>query len=1522
MSDSPGVPVPVPAGGAPAGVVRLTVHPGEDVEVRGGVTVGELRAPLAALLRRPELHRAALEADGVPLGDGDVVGRRPLLAGATVRVAARSPGGAPEVPAAAADEVAVRAAWVLSRETGPAAGELAALRGPTTLAGGGARVRVRPDARRPGRVQVRRAPRARGAVSLVGPRTGTAADAGTPPGAGRRRRVGLLPRRWRPGAALVVGGTAYGLHRSGDVVAWLAPDPPATVASAPGTGVLAGAAVPVVGSLVLAATLRQPAYALFSLVGLLALVPQLVGLARRRRAARADGTAPAGSSAGGAAPGASAPPEPGSAPAALLARLVAAHQASDGAWRRATAAHASRARAGASGGLGEVGGVGTAAPQLPDGALAVRGPLEAVRAVARAVVVDLAAHGASVEVTGPGRAAWEWCRWLPGHAGGRLVVVDVVGGVGGVDGDGDGDAASALAEADAARRRGADVVLCLPGGATPPAWCRAVVTVHGDGRVRRVAPDGTDTVAPLVGVTPAWAERAARRLAGLGALRRGLADLSAPSGPPDPTGTGPTGDVDPTDPRLPAAVPLLGLLDGVASLGAAWRSASGWTVPLGVGVDGRPVELDLVADGPHLLVAGTTGAGKSELLQTLVLGLALRRSPADLALALVDFKGGASFGACGRLPHVVGQVTDLEPGLAGRALAGLRAELQRRERLLAAHGVADAADLPAGTVPRLVVVVDEFRALADDLPEFLPGLLRVAAQGRSLGVHLVLATQRPAGAVSADVRANVSARLALRVVDAADSHDVVDTGAAARIPVGTPGRAVLRVGAGAPVALQCAHAGGLPDDVGPVVRRATPWSRGSGPGVRAAPAPADRRRADPADVVTELVGAARSTAARLGLAPGTAPWLPPLPARARPGDADGADGADADLPPGALPLALGDDPARQRRVVVGWDPVQGHLAVIGRARSGRTTALLTLARAALERGWHVHALVPPAAAGTFAPLVAHPGFGTLAGPDDPRRAGRLLRVVSTSAPAEPSGRHGTPVLVVVDGVEELRSVLAGADRWDPLTTALAAGRAAFALTAEGATVGGVASRVGPRLVLLGTDKHADVVLGAPSELAGAGGPPGRGAWLGTDGALVCQVFLPALGAQDGWSSECGPLLPPPRLRPLPAAVHETDLASAGEARTPAPTEVVVGLGGDDAGPVALDAAAGALVVGPRGSGRTALLRLVARRLARTGRLGGVVARDRELLDDAAGVPSSDHAGAALRDLLARLDGAPGDAGVLVVDDLDVLAQTAPVEAEQLGALVAQGWAVVASATTTGALLAHRGVLAELRGRRTGVVLAPGERGSDEVLGAPLADAVDPGPPRPGRGALVRPGAVVPLQVALPGGPGSVVGGVDDRTGHDQEQHRRGDEHERDAARDGPERSGAQQRDADQTLQDLPRHDGRAPAPTPRPQGAGGREQDRRDAEEEHGEEEADRHRAGTAADELDQHRAGRDAEEHGLERDRAHDQAEGDRVRRRTGARRLGRDDSGGHHTPRYVRPGVSRQCDQGLTVHSGETSP
>ena len=220
---------------------------------------------------------------------------------------------------------------------------------------------------------------------------------------------------------------------------------------------------------------------------------------------------------------------------------------------------------------------------------------------------------------------------------------------------------------------------------------------------------------------------------------------------------------------------------------ALTRGTAGLCAPVGMDSEG-PLELDLVADGPHMLIGGTTGSGKSELLRSLVAGLALSADPDHLAFVLVDYKGGAAFDCCADLAHVAGLVTDLDDRLAERALRCLEAELRYREerlrrlgaedlaayRALTAAGPGSGGDLEAGPVevagggggdgplPRLVVVVDEFATLAAELPEFVHSLVGVGQRGRSLGVHLVLATQRPAGAVTEDIRANTSCRIALR----------------------------------------------------------------------------------------------------------------------------------------------------------------------------------------------------------------------------------------------------------------------------------------------------------------------------------------------------------------------------------------------------------------------------------------------------------------------------------------------------------------------------------------------------------------------------------------------------------------------------------------------------------------------------------------------------------------------------------------------------------------------------------------
>ena len=787
---------------------------------------------------------------------------------------------------------------------------------------------------------------------------------------------------------------------------------------------------------------------------------------------------------------------------------------------------------------------------------------------------------------------------------------------------------------------------------------------------------------------------------------------------------------DPTNPWLPNQVALTSLL------GRSPRDcvAPGtWWVPLGQGADGQVVGFDLVNDGPHLLIAGTTGSGKSAMLQSFILALAARHSPTELSLALVDFKGGASFGPCAGLPHVVGQVTDLDDGLASRALAGMRAELRYRKEVLARHSVADLRDLPPGTLPRLVLIIDEFRALAEDFPDLIPGLLRIAAQGRSLGVHLVLATQRSQGAVSPDVRANVSTRLALRVVDVADSHDLVGVDDAARIAADIPGRAVLRIGSTAPLALQCAFADAAQLPVSRVDKDSHP-----------AILPDSAHR-----LVSKIAESYPPDS------PWSAPWLPPLPMQV---SLSAVSPLACKSTTELLPFALGDSPASQTRTPIIWNPGRAHLAILGGASTGKTGTLETLAAVALMHGWHVHALVSVSDEPRFARFARHPNFGTLAGPGDVRRAKRLLHLLATSraGPADKGTRPRT--LVVCDDVEQLRLALAsgsGAGTTDPLLTALAVSEASFALAGSSANLSGLTTRCGPRLVLLSPDTAGDTLLGAPRTFTGrvGGDIPGRGVWLAGTEPLECQVATPAEFdelQQTASNPANTPNSPAPlRIVPLPTLVLPAEVRGH---------RSVIGIGGDQAEPVelAVNKLTGFLVAGPPGSGRSMTLRLLAKQCPAFERGSIFISRD-PLLNrtfatlDGTILPPSPAGLADLVDKLDALQPAGTNPPTVMLDDVDQLTFFDAGAIEKVAWLATEGAIrVVASTTTEAASLAHRGLLAYLRAARNGIVLHPDERGASDVFRTSLNDAEDPGVQVPGRGALVLNGHVTPVQLLAPG----------------------------------------------------------------------------------------------------------------------------------------------------------------------------
>ena len=229
----------------------------------------------------------------------------------------------------------------------------------------------------------------------------------------------------------------------------------------------------------------------------------------------------------------------------------------------------------------------------------------------------------------------------------------------------------------------------------------------------------------------------------------------------------------------------------------AWLAASGPTAPAVIGIrpDHRPLVIDLPRDGPHALVAGTTGSGKSVFLQTWCLALAASQPPDRLNLVLLDFKGGAGFGLLARLPHTVGCVTNLDLDRAVRALNGLQRELERRQRLVAKAGVGDTA-LMADPPARLVVVIDEFQALRQLLPDYLDRLTSLASQGRSLGMNLVACTQQTMGQVSAQMRANMNLGICLRVRDPLQSRELLGSSCATAIDPACPGLGFLEQGRG------------------------------------------------------------------------------------------------------------------------------------------------------------------------------------------------------------------------------------------------------------------------------------------------------------------------------------------------------------------------------------------------------------------------------------------------------------------------------------------------------------------------------------------------------------------------------------------------------------------------------------------------------------------------------------------------------------------------------------------------------
>ncbi|MCT2088308.1 FtsK/SpoIIIE domain-containing protein [Micrococcus terreus] len=346
----------------------------------------------------------------------------------------------------------------------------------------------------------------------------------------------------------------------------------------------------------------------------------------------------------------------------------------------------------------------------------------------------------------------------------------------------------------------------------------------------------------------------------------------------------------------------------------------------------EPTVLDLVADGPHVLVAGTTGSGKSELVLSLLMGLASRHGPAEVSFILLDFKGGSSFSVLDALPHTMSVETNLTGATSMRALDALSAELHRRERLFLDAHVPDypayRSRHPDQVLPRLIVAVDELRVLVDEHPQATSVLMRLAATGRSLGFHLLLATQRAQGAVGPEVRSNMGTVISLRTASEQESWDLVGSADAAAIPADEPGRAVMRRGGRPLERFRTARFAALSSTTA-----LRPWHPQS--------TEEDASVASWSELVEHVSTLCRSA----GLLRPEPVVLPGLPERwSAPASPDGQAPR-----PGEVPLGLVDEPRRRRQQVHVWRPFHdGPAAWIGTESGG----LPEVARALLDQMGH------------------------------------------------------------------------------------------------------------------------------------------------------------------------------------------------------------------------------------------------------------------------------------------------------------------------------------------------------------------------------------------------------------------------------------------------------------------------------------------------------------------------------------------------------------------------------------------
>ncbi|WP_022893903.1 FtsK/SpoIIIE domain-containing protein [Agromyces subbeticus] len=799
------------------------------------------------------------------------------------------------------------------------------------------------------------------------------------------------------------------------------------------------------------------------------------------------------------------------------------------------------------------------------------------------------------------------------------------------------------------------------------------------------------------------------------------------------------------------------------------------------------MSLDLRTQGPHALVGGTTGSGKSEFLQAWVLGMAAEYSPDRVTFLFVDYKGGSAFADCVDLPHCVGLVTDLSPHLVRRALTSLRAELHHREHLFNRKKAKDLLELEKRqdpeTPPALVLVIDEFAALAGEVPEFVDGVVDVAQRGRSLGIHLIMATQRPAGVIKDNLRANTNLRVALRMADVSDSNDVVGDPVAGTFDPSIPGRGIAKTGPGRLVPFQSGYAGGWTSDAPESAHAKVAELRFGGAivweGESAAESdthdddlgPNDQKR-----LVKNLILAAQEAR---------------VPAPRRPWLDDLATAVDLrELPlegDSRIPLGLADIPERQLQEAVYFEPdTEGHMLVYGTSGAGKSTALRSIAMAvgaAPERG---RAIVYGIDFGTgsLRSIESLPHVGSIVSGDDAERVQRMLRTIrsilddrskrfsavnaaSLSEYRSITGSNDEArILLLVDGFgtfkQEWETTSARAPFYAIFMRLLGEGRplgvhAIASADRYGAVPTAVSANVTKRIILRMSDEGAYSILGAPKDVLNERSAPGRAVVDGFETQLAAiggtanvadqtsamQAFAEALRARGAIeASEIGA---------LPTELVTTDLPDSVDGLP------VLGISDDILGPKGFEPIGTFVVAGPPRSGKSNALRSIITSMRRFDpeirlfHFGGRRSVLREFAPWMRVAANIEDARALAKELAGIVpdESIPGRI-LIVVENVGEFGDTdAERPLKELFQAVNRSDHFLIGDGDVSQLSSGYGLIGELKAGRRGIALRPDTYDGDSLFKVPFPKVQRHEYPE-GRGIFVENGAFVTVQMPLVG----------------------------------------------------------------------------------------------------------------------------------------------------------------------------